>query len=202
LTGRDDDRGDRVALDELGGTVHRAVEVGLGGDLLAAPSRLVLVDEAGVEVGVDGHLLAGHRVEGESGGDLGDAAGAVGDDDELDDHQDDEDDQADDERAADDEVAERVDDLTGGSRRGARVGWRTGSSRAGRASRCSSSDGKTAKSSGLVTARLTSMMRIENVMLNASSMSSSSAGMGTTIITTMPMMTPGTPICATRFDFT
>ena len=45
--------------------------------------------------------------------DLGDAAGAVGDDDELDDHQDHEDDQADDQRAADDEVAEGLDHLAG-----------------------------------------------------------------------------------------
>ena len=110
---RDDDGGDRVALDELRGTVHRAVEVGLGVHLGAAAAGLVLVDQAGVEVGVDRHLLAGHGVEGEPGADLGDAAGTVGDDDELDDHEDQEDDQADDERAADDEVAEGLDDLAG-----------------------------------------------------------------------------------------
>ncbi len=110
---RDDDGRDRVALDELRGTVHRAVEVGLGVHLLAAPAGLLLVDEAGVEVGVDGHLLAGHRVEGEAGAHLGDAAGTVGDDDELDDEQDREHDQADDQRATDDEVAEGVDHLPG-----------------------------------------------------------------------------------------
>ena len=110
---RDDDRGDRVALDELRRTVHRAVEVGLGVHLGATAAGLVLVDEAGVQVGVDRHLLAGHRVEGEAGADLGDPAGAVGDDDELDDEQDREDDQADDQRAADHEVAEGVDHLAG-----------------------------------------------------------------------------------------
>ncbi len=109
----DDDAGDRVALDELRATVHRAVEVRLGADVRAALARLVLVDEAGVEVGVDRHLLAGHRVEGEPRADLGDAARTVGDDDELDDDQDQEDHQADDERAADDEVAEGVDHLAG-----------------------------------------------------------------------------------------
>ena len=72
-------------LTNLRRTVHRAVEVGLGGDLGAAAAGLVLVDQAGVQVGVDRHLLAGHRVEGEAGADLGDAAGTVGDDDELDD---------------------------------------------------------------------------------------------------------------------
>ena len=40
LTIDDDDAGDRVALDELGGTVHRAVEVGLGGHLGAALAGL------------------------------------------------------------------------------------------------------------------------------------------------------------------
>ncbi len=95
-------------------TVHRAVEVGLVGDLVpAACGPRCSSISAGVEVGVDRHLLAGHGVEGEPGGDLGDAAGTVGDDDELDDDQDQEDDQADDDRAADDEVAERLDDLAG-----------------------------------------------------------------------------------------
>ena len=79
----------------------------------AALARLVLGDLAGVQVGVDRHLLAGHRVEGEARGDLGDAAGAVRDDDELDDDQDQEDDEADDHVAADDEVAERLDDVAG-----------------------------------------------------------------------------------------
>ena len=84
----DDDAGDRVAADELAGTVHRAVEVGLLRDLAAAPARLVLADQAGVQVGVDRHLLAGHRVQREARRDLGDAAGALGDDHEVDDDQD------------------------------------------------------------------------------------------------------------------
>ena len=61
---------------------------------------LGLVDQPGREVGVDRHLLAGHGVQGEPGRDLGDAAGALGDDDEVHDHQDGEDDHADDEVAA------------------------------------------------------------------------------------------------------
>ena len=87
----DQDAGHRVALDELRGTVHRAVEVGLLGDLGAALARLLVGDLAGVEVGVDRHLLAGHGVEGEARADLGHAAGAVRDDDELDHDQDQED---------------------------------------------------------------------------------------------------------------
>ena len=48
-------------------TVHGAVEVGL---LCRSPARplagLGLVDQPGVQVGVDRHLLAGHGVEGEA----------------------------------------------------------------------------------------------------------------------------------------
>ena len=67
--------------------------------------------DAGVQVGVDGHLLAGHAVEGESGGHLADARGPLGDDHELDHDDDREDDQADHDivgagGAAGDELAE------------------------------------------------------------------------------------------------
>jgi hypothetical protein len=109
----DEQAGDRVAADELRGAVHRAVEVGLALDLAAALARGALVDEASAQIGVDRHLLAGHRVEGEAGRDLGDALGALGDDDEVHDHQDQKDDRADDEIAADRERAERRDHRAG-----------------------------------------------------------------------------------------
>ena len=109
---RDDHGGDRVAATNLRRAVHRAVEVGLLARSPARRSRASLLgDLAGVEVGVDRHLLARHRVEGEARADLGHAAGAVGDDDELDDDEDEEDDEADDHVAADDELAERLDDV-------------------------------------------------------------------------------------------
>ena len=66
-----------------------------------------------VEVGVDRHLLAGHRVEGEARGHLGDAPRALGDDDEVDDGEDQEDDEADEDVALDDEPSERFDDGAG-----------------------------------------------------------------------------------------
>ena len=110
LMAGDDHRRHGVAFDELRGAVHGTVEVRLAGDLRAALARLVVADQAGVEVGVDRHLLAGHRVEREARADLGHAPGAVGDDDELDHDEDQEDHQADDHVAADDEFAERLDD--------------------------------------------------------------------------------------------
>ena len=108
---QDQHAGHRVAAHELRGAVHRAEELGLLADLGAAPLGLLLVDQAGVQVGVDRHLLARHRVEREARADLGDALGALGDDDEVDDDQDREHDQADREVAADQEVAERLDHL-------------------------------------------------------------------------------------------
>ena len=55
---QDDHARDGVAADELPRTVHGAEEVGLAIDLVAAPVCFVLVDEPGVQVGVDGHLPA------------------------------------------------------------------------------------------------------------------------------------------------
>jgi hypothetical protein len=63
--------------------VHRSVKFGLAGDALAPPPRLDLVDQPGVHVGVDGHLLARQRIQGEARRHLGGAHGAVRDDQEL-----------------------------------------------------------------------------------------------------------------------
>ena len=113
VDGGDDEAGDGVAAHELGGAVHGAEEGALLLELAAAAGRLLLVDQAGVEVGVDRHLLAGDGVEGEAGADLGDARGALGDDHEIDGDQDHEDDDADHEVAAHDEVGEAGDDVAG-----------------------------------------------------------------------------------------
>ena len=122
----DDDSGDGIAADEFAGTVHGSVEVGFVGDVGPALAGFGFVDGAGVEIGVDGHLLAGHGVQGESGGDFRDARGAFGDHDELNHEDDDEDDDADGERAVGDEIGEGVDRL----RR--RCSWRSWDRRRGR----------------------------------------------------------------------
>ena len=74
LMADDDQAGDGVAAHELGGAVHGAEEGRFLLQLLAPALGLVLVDQARRQVGVDGHLLAGHGVQGEAGGDFGDAA--------------------------------------------------------------------------------------------------------------------------------
>ena len=90
---RDDEAGDGVAAHEFRGAVHRAEEGAFLLQLAAAALRLLVVDQAGGEVGVDRHLLAGDGVEGEAGADLGDARRALGDDDEIHRDQDQEDDE-------------------------------------------------------------------------------------------------------------
>ncbi len=108
---QDQDAGDRVTANKLGGPVHRAIEVRLAGDLLAPLARLFLGQDARVEVGVDRHLLAGHGIQGEAGADFGDAPRALGDHHEVDDDQDGEHHQADGVVAAHHEVAEGLDHL-------------------------------------------------------------------------------------------
>ncbi len=110
---RNEHRRDGVAAHELARAVHRAVEVSLLLDFAPAFTRLRFVNDAGVEFGVDGHLLAGHRVQGETGGNFRDAACALGDHDEVDDDQDEEHHQPNDIVPTHDEVAERLNDVAG-----------------------------------------------------------------------------------------
>ena len=112
----DEEPGDGVAADEFRGAVHGAEKTRFVFQRLAPPPRLLLVDEAGIEIGVDGHLLARHGIEVKARRHFGDASGALGDDHEIHDHQDREHDDADDEIAAHDEIAERLDDVAGGGR--------------------------------------------------------------------------------------
>ncbi len=70
----DQDAGDGVAAHELAGAVHRAVEVGLLAHFLPADDGISLRDDAGVQIGVDRHLPAGHRVQGEARTDFRDAS--------------------------------------------------------------------------------------------------------------------------------
>ena len=108
------DAGDGGAADKLGGAVHGPEEGAFVFQVPAPGPGFILVDEAGRQVGVDGHLLAGHGVQGEPGRNLGDTAGTLGDDDEVDEHQDGENDDTDDKVVAHDEAAEGLDDLSGG----------------------------------------------------------------------------------------
>ena len=110
---RDEHRRHRIALRELDGPVHRAVEVSLAAHPIAADACLLLVDGTGVQVGIDRHLAARQRVEREARCDFRRADRAVIDDEELNRDQDEEDDHADHVIAADHKIAERHDDGAG-----------------------------------------------------------------------------------------
>src|SRR6266849_661597 len=110
----DKDGGDGVALIEAGGSVHGPVEFRFARSLFASGGGLMLVDESGIEVGIDRHLLAGESVEGEAGGDFSRAHGAVADDDILDGDEGDEENKSDNVVAAHNELSEGLDDASGG----------------------------------------------------------------------------------------
>jgi len=105
---------DGVTAHEFAGTVHGAVELGFLGHFQAAGLGLILVDQTGVEVGVDGHLFAGHGVEGKACAHLGNPPGALGDHHEVNDHQDREHHDTDHVVTADHHLTEGLDHLTGG----------------------------------------------------------------------------------------
>ncbi len=107
----DDQRSDGLAADKFAGTIHGPVKLCLPRDLFAAALGFFLVDQAGVQIRVDGHLLARHGIQGETGGNLRDTARTFGDDDEIDKHHDQEDDQTDREIAAYHKIAKGLNDL-------------------------------------------------------------------------------------------
>src|SRR5690606_11739233 len=112
----DQQASDGVASHELTSTVHGAVELGFLPHFLAAHAGFIFTDQTSVEVGVNGHLLAGHGVQGEARTHFGDPPGALGNHHKVDDDQDDEDDQTDREIATNQEVTERLNHFTGGVR--------------------------------------------------------------------------------------
>ena len=59
--------GHGVTAHEFGGTVHRTEEVRFLGQLSTALFGGLLVNDAGVQVGVDGHLFTRHGVQSETG---------------------------------------------------------------------------------------------------------------------------------------
>ena len=66
-------------LNKLAGTVHGAVEISLLADILTPPRGFRLVYESGVQVGLDGHLLAGHGIKGKTCRHFRDTRGTAGD---------------------------------------------------------------------------------------------------------------------------
>ena len=109
----DHDARNGIPFDKLGGTIHGAVEVSFLGYILTTLLRLFLIDKAGVQIGIDGHLFARHRIKGKTGTHFRDPPGTLGNDHKVDDHQDGENDDADRIVAADHHVTERLDHMAG-----------------------------------------------------------------------------------------
>ena len=117
--GNNVDRGDQnaghgIALGEARRAVHGAVEFGFGGQRFAPPLGFDLVDQAGIQIAVDRHLLAGQGIQGEARRNFADAHRAVIDDHVLNRDQHQEDHRADHIVAAHHETTERADHLAGG----------------------------------------------------------------------------------------
>ena len=114
VDGDRDQAGDGLAAHELGGAVHGSEEGAFLLQLAPPLLRLLLVDQTRREVGIDGHLLAGDRVEREPGAHLGDTGRALRDHQEVDGDEDDEDHDADDEVTAHHELGEAADHMARG----------------------------------------------------------------------------------------
>src|SRR5690606_17355974 len=78
-----DDAGDGIPFDELAGTVHRSVEVCFALNLLPPFFGLLLIDQSGIKVCIDAHLLTRHGVQRESCTDFSYTLHALRDDDEV-----------------------------------------------------------------------------------------------------------------------
>ncbi len=112
---QDHDPGYGVTAHKLRRAVHRAVEIRLVGDIFAPLTCLFLIDQSGVEIGVDRHLLARQRIKGKARRDFRNTLCAFGDHHEVDDHQDHKHHEANNKVAADHHVTERLNHLTGGT---------------------------------------------------------------------------------------
>ena len=86
--------GDRIAGDEFRCTVHRTEEVRFLRDLVATGFGLFLSDGAGVQVGVNRHLLARHRIQSKTCIHFRHPTCTFGHDEEIHNHQDDENNQS------------------------------------------------------------------------------------------------------------
>ena len=107
----DNQAGDRITFHKFHRAIHGAIKLAF---LLqrapALPARR-LIDLPAAQVRVDRHLLARHGIQAEAGGHLGDALGALRNDNELNDRDDEENHQPDHDVAGDHELAEGADDL-------------------------------------------------------------------------------------------
>jgi hypothetical protein len=109
----DDDARNGIPLDEFHSAVHRAEELRFARQQCATATGLVGIDMASSQFGVDGHLLAGHGVQGEPRADLRHARRAFRNHDELNRGENEEHNDTHDKIAGHHETTESVNDLAG-----------------------------------------------------------------------------------------
>lgn len=100
-----------VARNKFAGTVHGAVKICFLAQPCTAGIGLFFIQQASVEVGFNGHLLAGHGVQGEAGRHFCDTRGTSGDNGLVQNEQDHKDNCAHNVAAAYNKLAERADDF-------------------------------------------------------------------------------------------
>ena len=96
---------------ETGRAIHRPAEFRFALHPFPPCPGLLLIDDAGVQIGIDRHLLTRHSVESKAGCDLGRADCAVGYHQKLNGNQREKEDEANDVIAADHELTKRFDDF-------------------------------------------------------------------------------------------
>ena len=108
-----DHPGDAVAFDELHGPVHGPEHLAFLTDGVAPLLSFLHIDDPGAHIRVDGHLFAGHGVQGEARAHFGHTFRAFGDDQKLYNGENKEDHRAHHEVAAQGELPEGLNDLPG-----------------------------------------------------------------------------------------
>ena len=113
VDGQNQQTGNSIAFHELRGTVHGTVKIGFLGDFRTAMLGLVLIDQPGIQIGINRHLLARHGIQSEAGTDLRHPAGTFGDNQKVDDHKDGENHQTNSVVSPNQDFTKGLDDLTG-----------------------------------------------------------------------------------------
>ena len=108
------DASNGIAPHKLRRTVHRAKKVSLLRHLGPPLLGFLLLDEARIQVGIDGHLLAGHRIQGKTGRNLRHPARTLGNHHKVDDGDQDKNDHPYREIAPNEELAKSLNHLAGG----------------------------------------------------------------------------------------
>ena len=107
-------RGNGITTDKFAGTVHGSVKVCFLGNGLPALPRFPFVNNSRIEIRIDTHLPARHRIQSKPGGDFRDAGGAFGDHDKINNDENGKDHNANCVISPDHKFAEHANDFTGG----------------------------------------------------------------------------------------